>query len=254
MIKPLILYILQCARRDKIFLVVAICSIITFVVSLFLGSTAAYEKAQMSIVYASGAFRLVFVYGFIIFNAFFITKMIQNREIETLLAGPIPRYKLILSIVFANAILIFTLSLMAGIILQLSFWSIIPHFHMLMWSISLFLEVMISTTITIFFSIMLAHAMVSVLFATILYIISRSIGFIISAITVGVQNFSFIGIVKTITIPLSVFFPRLDLMSQSTWLIYSEPIQNLWLIMLQPVVYISLTILACIVDFNKKSL
>ena len=79
-------------------------------------------------------------------------------------------------------------------------------------------------------------------------------GFILTSITFAFQGFSFMGITKTLIIPLSVFFPRLDLFTQSQWLIYNTAMENLWLITIQGIFYIALITCACIVDFNKKPL
>ena len=124
-------YILKCAKRDKIFFSMLGALIVAFLVSCFIGSTAAYEQSQMQIVYASGIFRVIFVYGFAIFNAFFITKMFQTREIETLLAGPVPRSSLILSLIVANFILIATLVVSVAILLKSVFFGVIPTTHLL---------------------------------------------------------------------------------------------------------------------------
>ena len=79
-------------------------------------------------------------------------------------------------------------------------------------------------------------------------------GFILSSIELKIHGLSFIGIIQTLLIPLSIFFPRLDLFSQSTWLIYGDPITNGKIIIFQSLIYIPLLTFACTIDFNKKSL
>lgn len=252
--KTLILYILQCMRRDKVFLSMIVGIFSSLFICAFLGSNAAYEQDQMKIVYSSSVFRIILVYGFAIFNVFFIIKMISSREIETILAGPISRKALVLSIVIANSILVLLLCVISGFILKLLFWNIVPFLNVSFWILSLFFEVMMVVVIAVFFAMMLANATISLLFVTIFYVISRIMGFILTSITIAMQSLSFIGIVKMLVLPISIFFPRLDLFSQSSWLIYSQPIANMHIILFQSIIYISLIILVCIVDFNKKSL
>lgn len=252
--KTLTLYILQCARRDKIFLSMLIGIFASLFVCAFLGSNAAHEQDQMKIVYSSSAFRIILAYGFAIFNVFFIIRMITSREIETFLAGPISRRSLIISLVLANAMLVFALCVVSVFLLKILFWSIIPLSNAIFWGISLFLEVLTVVVVSVFFSIMLANATTALLLVTIFYITARIMGFILTSIELAMHGVSFIGIVKTLVIPVSVFFPRLDLFSQSSWLIYEGTIANVGIILTQGLVYIPLICLACIVDFNKKSL
>lgn len=247
-------YLLQCARRDKIFITVLIAIFVSFFICTFLGSTAAYEKEQMQIVYCAGIFRLILVYGFAVFNAFFISKMLQSKEIEAFLAGPVSRKSLILALVCVNMLLVFVLSVISTILLKCFFWNIIPSYNALLWCGSIFLEVVLISSIAIFFALMLSSVTAVIFLVTIFYITARIMGFILTAITITFHEFSFMGIIKTLVIPLSVFFPRLDLSSQSIWLIYENSLSNIPLIFAQGVIYITLITVACIVDFNKKPL
>ncbi len=245
-------YILKCAKRDKIFFSILGALIVAFIISFFIGSTAAYEQYQMQIVYAAGIFRVIFVYGFAIFNAFFITKMFNTREIETLLAGPVPRSSLIWSLMIANFVLIALLVISVVVILKSVFFGVIPTSHLFIWGGNIFCETMIIVAITTLFALMLENATTTILLTTIFYITSRIMGFIISSITLKTQDFSVFSLLEFITLPVSVFFPRLDLFSQTSWLIYTDPIPNLLIISLQSAIYIPLVFFACIVDFKKK--
>ena len=133
-------YLLQCARRDKIFVTVLIGILVSFFICTFLGSTAAYEKEQMQIVYCAGVFRLILVYGFVVFNAFFISRMLHSKEIEAFLAGPVSRKSLILALTCVNMLLIFSLCVISTILLKCFFWNIIPSYNALLWCGSIFLE------------------------------------------------------------------------------------------------------------------
>jgi Cu-processing system permease protein len=247
-------YILKCAKKDKIFFSMLGALVFGFLFACFIGSTAAYEQSQMQIVYASGIFRVIFVYGFAIFNAFFITKMFQTREIETLLAGPVPRSSLIFSLMLANFILISLLVLTAVILLKCVFFGVIPTTHLAIWAGSLVCETMMIVAITSLFALMLENTTSAILLTTIFYITSRIMGFIVSSITLKMQGVSIQKVLEFLIMPIAVFFPRLDLFSQSSWLIYTDAIPNLTIIVMQSLVYIPLIFLACVIDFNKKIL
>ena len=79
-------------------------------------------------------------------------------------------------------------------------------------------------------------------------------GFIVSSITLKMQGVSIQKVLEFLIMPIAVFFPRLDLFSQSSWLIYTDAIPNLTIIAMQSVVYIPLIFFACVIDFNKKVL
>ena len=247
-------YILKCAKRDKIFFSMLGALIASFIVSCFIGSTAAYEQSQMQIVYSSGIFRIVFVYGFAIFNAFFITKMFHTREIETLLAGPVPRSSLIFSLMLANFVLISLLVLTIAGLLKGVFFGVIPITHLAIWAGSVLCETMMIVAITALFALMLENATSAILFTTMFYITSRIMGFIVSSITLKMQGVSIQKVLEFLIMPIAVFFPRLDLFSQSSWLIYTDAIPNLTIIAMQSVVYIPLIFFACVIDFKKKTL
>ena len=247
-------YILKCAKRDKIFFSMLGALIAAFAISCFIGSTAAYEQSQMQIVYASGIFRVIFVYGFAIFNAFFITKMFQTHEIETLLAGPVPRSSLIWSLMVANFVLIFSLVCSVALLLKSVFFSTIPTYHLIIWAGSILGETMIIVAITALFAFMLENATTAILLTTVFYITSRIMGFIVSSITLKMQGVSIQKVLEIFIMPIAVFFPRLDLFSQSSWLIYADAIPNLTIIAMQSLIYIPLICLACVIDFTKKVL
>ena len=247
-------YILKCAKRDKLFLAILICLIVAFVLSVFIGSTAAYETREMSIVYFSGIARIILVYGFAIFNAFFITKMFQTKEIETFLAGPVKRKDLVIALFLANFLLIFGLAFFCAFLTKLIFFDIVPFSHAIIWALNVVAEVTLIACAASFFALTISNAMLTILITTIFYITARLMGFIVSAIELQFNAKSFMGVVETLIIPISVFFPRLDLFSQSTWLIYADAIPNLLIILCQSLVYIPLIVTACIIDFNKKAL
>lgn len=247
-------YILKCAKRDKLLLSVFVLILVAFFLSVFVGSTAAYETKEMAIVYFSSIARVILVYGFAIFNAFFVTKMFQTKEIETFLAGPVKRRDLVVALFLANVILICVLAFFAILLLKSLFFSIIPLSHAIIWFLSIIAEVTLISCFACFVSLTLSNAMLSILITTIFYITSRLMGFIISAIELKISVKSFMSFIEMLIIPISVFFPRLDLFSQSSWLIYSDAISNLLIIACQSLIYIPLILLACIIDFNKKAL
>ena len=248
----LIPYLFNCAKRDKIFFTILAMLLASLVISCFIGSTAAYEQTQMQIVYSAGTFRVILVYGFAIFNAFFITKMFQTREVETFLASPISRSSLISSIFFVNIILVASLSLIMCFLLKLLFFSVIPFLNIVIWCGNVMCETMIIVGVVTLFSLMLENATATILLTTIFYITSRIMGFIISSITLKFQGISAFSFLEFITLPVSVFFPRLDLFSQTSWLIYTDKIPNLTIIFTQSAIYIPLVFVACIIDFKKK--
>jgi hypothetical protein len=87
------------------------------------------------------------------------------------------------------------------------------------------------------------------------YIISRIMGFAVSSIIIPSKiNNVDLNIVLELTLKgLSSLLPRLDLFTQSKWLIYTDASSSaLGLVASQSAIYIVLIMLMSVFDFNKK--
>lgn len=254
--KPILKYILLSGTRDRLYLGLFISLIVTFSLSIFLGSTALVEEQQMTTAYIGGLSRGVLVVGTILFVCLNINRAFENKEVEFILSKSISREQFIFSYLagFFIAVFLIIIPLVAAIALITK----ANKFGLLIWSLSLFSELMIMISFALLSSLILKNSFSSIMASLGFYIISRLMGMFVIAINLPAKvtpaTFEFsahsFGLMLKL---LSVVFPRLDLFGQSSWLNYGiTDFANLKIILFQSLIYIPLMIFMAFHDFKKK--
>jgi len=254
--KSILKYILLSGTRDRLYLGLFISLIITFSLSIFLGSTALIEEQQMTTAYISGLSRAVLVVGTVLFVCLSINRAFENKEVEFILSKAISREQFISSylISFFAAIMLILIPLVLAILIVTK----ADKFGLLIWSVSLFSELMIMIAFSLLASLMLKNSFSSIMASLGFYIISRLMGMFVMAINlpskISQTEISFSSHTFSIILKiLSAIFPRLDLFGQSEWLNYGvHDYDNLLIILVQSLVYIPLMIFMAFHDFKKK--
>lgn len=254
--KSILKYILLSGTRDRLYLGLFISLIVTFSLSIFLGSTALVEEQQMTTVYIGGLSRAVLVVGTILFVCLNINRAFENKEVEFILSKAISREQFILSYLagFFIAVLLIIIPLVIAMLIVTQ----ANKFGLLIWSLSLLSELMIMISFALLASLILKNSFSSIMATLGFYIISRLMGMFVMAInlpakvtseTFELSSRSF-GLALKL---LSVVFPRLDLFGQSEWLNYGvTDFSNLKIILFQSLIYIPLMIFMAFHDFKKK--
>jgi ABC-type transport system involved in multi-copper enzyme maturation permease subunit len=253
--KSILKYILLSGTRDKLYLGLFISLIITFSLSIFLGSTAMTEQQQMTTAYISGLSRGVLVIGTILFVCLSITRAFENKEVEFIISKAISREQFILSYLLGFFVAI--LMILIPLVVAIFFVTKADKFGLLIWSLSLFSELMIMISFSLLASLILRNSFSSIMASLGFYILSRLMGVFVLAInlpedftkelTFSTHSFSIV--LKF----LSAVFPRLDLFGQSEWLNYGiSNFDNLQIIFIQSLIYIPLMIFMSFHDFKKK--
>jgi len=243
-------YILLTGIRDRLYIGLFITLIVAFSISIFLGSTALVEQQQMTASYIAGASRAILTIGMILFVCLNVGRAFENKEVEFIISKSISREQFILGYLagfFFAAFLIF-LPFIGAILLVVK----ANKFGLLIWSLSLLAELLIMICFSLLASLILKNSFSAIMASFAFYILSRLMGVFVLAIAlpkaVGSANF-FPAMLKF----LSVFFPRLDLFGQSSWLNYGiTPTDNLKVIFWQAAIYIPLMIFMAFHDFKKK--
>ncbi len=254
--KPILKYILLSGTRDRLYLGLFISLIVTFSLSIFLGSTALVEEQQMTTAYIGGLSRAVLIVGTILFVCLNINRAFENKEVEFILSKAISREQFILSYLagFFIAAFLIIIPLVSAILLVTK----ANKFGLLIWSLSLLSELMIMISFALLASLILKNSFSSIMASIGFYIISRLMGMFVMAINlpakVNSETFEFsarsFGLMLKL---LSVIFPRLDLFGQSEWLNYGiTDFGNLKIILFQSLIYIPLMIFMAFHDFKKK--
>lgn len=248
----IIKYILLSAIRDRLYIGLFLTLIAAFALAIFLGQTALVEQQQMTVAYIAGSSRAVLAVGFILFVALNINRAFENKEVEFILSKAISRQQFIISYL-VGFFLIFLL-IFLPLISIISILANINKLGLIIWSLSLFCEMLIIMTFTLLSSLILKNSFLTIASSFAFYLISRLMGVFVMAIELP-QEFAMVkvNIFGSILKLFSVFFPRLDLFGQSNWLIYGvNNFDNVKIIFLQSLIYIPLMIFMAFHDFKKK--
>lgn len=252
--KSILKYILLSGTRDRLYLGLFISLIISFSLSIFLGSTALVEQQQMTTTYIAGLSRGILVVGMILFVCLNINRAFENKEVEFIISKAISREQFVLG--YLLGFFLAALLIMFPLLLAIFIIANPDLFGLLIWSLNLFLELMIIISFAFVTSLILKNSFSSIMASLGFYIISRLMGvFVLTAnIPKDLSNVeltakSFSSVLKI----LSVVFPRIDLFCQSKWLSYGfYDYENLKVILIQSLIYIPLLFVMAFHDFKKK--
>ena len=250
--KAILKYILKNGVRDRLYIGIFISLIISFGVSVFLGSTMLVEQQQTTAVYIVGSSRVILAVGMILFVCLSMNRAFENKEIEFILSKAISRQQFVLAYLlgfFLTILLIFIpLSLAIFIITNAD------KIGLLIWAISLLLEIFLVITFALLVSLILKNSFSAIMSTFAFYLIARLMGMFVMAIDLpqdlALAKNNFLAIILKF---FSVLFPRLDLFAQSSWLIYGfKDHSQLPIIFIQFLIYFALLIFMAFHDFKNK--
>ncbi len=211
-------HVLIAALRDKLILSLLLVFISSASLSTFLGSAAVIEKDQFAIVFAAFSIRFAGVAGLVLFVVSFIRRSFDVKDIDFLLSRPIGRAEFLFSYSAALALI----ALFMGIVQGGALYLIAPHLfgagHVL-WALSIMAENIIMALVALFFAMVLSSPASAMMACLGFYVLSRMMGQILGVLDAGNHFFG----AQALTIimqAISIVTPRLDLMAQSSWLVY----------------------------------
>lgn len=215
---PLIAHALTAAVRDKMILALVLAVILSCALSVFLGGTAVVEQGQFAVVFTAAGLRFSVVLGLVLFVVFYIRRSFEAKDVEFLLSRPISRVSFVASYIAAFTVLALAMAVLQALCLYL-----IGHQAWgdgyLLWIISALAENIIMVSIALFFSMYLSSAATAAMACFAFYVLSRMMGQILGGIDAGIDlpGHDFI---QALMNGISLVIPRLDLMAQSSWLVY----------------------------------
>lgn len=243
----LIQYVLKAAIRDKLIIAMLVLIILTSSMSIFMASSAITEQDQFLAVYASGSLRILAVLGLVIFTAFFVRRSFDSKDVEFLLSRPISRVKFVLSYAVAFSILAVTLSLACA----LALYCMSPHLlsnAFILWCFSIIIETIIMVNLTFAFAMILSSAATIVLAALAFYVLARMMGQILGILDSGTAGPVMDG-VQVIMNMVSAVTPRLDLMGQTSWLVYGIGADvNFMFVAIQGGIFLAVILIVALID------
>lgn len=248
---PLISYVLMAAVRDKLVLSLLIFMAVGTSVAIFIGSSAVIEADQFAMVFAAGGLRLAGVLGLTLFAVFYVRRAFETKEIDYLLSRPLSRPCFIISHALAFSVLAIGVALFAELaLLVVSGGHIIIPGHGL-WLLSFAVELIIMINVALFFSMVLTSAAASSLAVFGLYVLARMMGQILGIIDAGFGVDKFENMSRIMEV-ISLIVPRLDMMAQTTWLVYGPGSDGCGIILAQGVAYTLLLIVASTIDLRRR--
>lgn len=248
---PLVRYVLIAAVRDKLVVSLLLLLALGSSISLFLGSASASERFQFSLVFAAGSLRIVSILGLALFIVFYIRRSFDSKDIEYLLTRPISRICFIFSHSFAFSILAALFGVLVSVAIFSMGWS---HLHSgyYLWSFSMITELIIMANAAMFFAMVVPNASAAALSVFALYVLSRLVGQLLGIADSSILDYTFYAHLSSLMDVISLIIPRIDLMSQTSWLVYNGANIGYGFIALQGILYTLLLVYASLVDLVRR--
>lgn len=246
-------YILITALRDFLFLGLMMAIVFAVAISATLGNTAMVEKEAMSLVFSGASARFILMFGLIVFVAFHIRQAFDQKEIDVLISRPLSRFHIMLAYWLGFSFVAFLLVLATVTVL-----SFLPIGHLAgfaYWGVSLLFESWLVVAIALFASFTLSSAVTSVLASMGIYVAGRMMAFFVATSDSHLvfRDPLVNDVLGFIIDASSMILPRLDLFTQSEWLVYGVTrIEDTSIGLAQVLIYIPLLIAAATIDFKRK--
>lgn len=248
---PLIRYVLLGAVRDRLIVTLLVLLLLGCSLAFFLGSAAVIEKDRFALVFAAGGLRLIGVMGIVLFTVFFVRRSFDNKDVEFLLSRPVSRAGFIYSYSIAFSLIAVVLAASIG----LCVYAAGPHlfaFGHVLWVFSIAVELVIMVNAALFFSLYMSSATSAAMSTLAFYVLARMMGQLL-----GIVDSSLVvdtGPMAMAVQLVSVITPRLDLMGQTSWLLYGvgDGGVGIGFVALQGFLFCMLISLAALLDLEKR--
>lgn len=248
---PLIKYVLKAAVRDRIILSLLLLVLVGTSIAVFIGSSAVSESSAFALVFTAGGLRFTGVAGLVLFAVFHIRRAFDSKDVEFLLSRPLSRPAFLISHAAAFSLLACFMAACVGAAVLL----VSPHnigVGHLLWIASILSEFIIMVNAALFFAMVLPAAAAGVLATFAFYVMARLMGQFLGIVDAGVE-FRGDEILGGIMDIIALVIPRLDLMGQTSWLIYGPSGDiGFALVALQGAVCSALLVAAATVDLVRR--
>jgi hypothetical protein len=247
-------YVLTAALRDRLIWGVLVGVLLGVSLSVFSASAAIMEQGQFALVYAGGGVRLLVLFGLALFVVFFVRRSFDSRDVEFLLTRPISRTVFVLAHSGAFSLL----ALMGGVVLMaavsLLMWGKAAEWEgLFIWSFGVSAEFILVANVAFFFAMVLSSPVTAGLATLGFYVLSRLTGQLLAIIQAPGDFLPGESVLEGAMNVISVVIPRLDLMAQTSWLIYGGAAAENWLFLIvQGAAFLALVIGATMIDLARR--
>lgn len=250
--RPLVTYVLMAALRDRLVISLLVLVAVGASLAVFIGSSAVVEKSFFAVVFTAAGLRFAGVAGLVLFVVFYMRRAFDTKDVEFLLARPLSRISFLLSHALAFSLLaVFVAGLIISVVAFLSPQGGVGG-ALLLWGASLIAEFVIMANAALFFSMVLSSAVGGVLASGGLYILARLMGEILGVLGTA-QPLPFYSFLSYVMKMVSLIVPRLDLMGQTSWLLYGAGGDvGILYVLAQGAIYSTLLVCASLVDLTRR--
>lgn len=246
---PLFKYALVAAFRDRLLISMVMVLAVGSSLSVFLASAAIIEKDQFTLVFTASSLRLVSVLGLVLFVIFFVRRAFDSKDIEFLLSRPLSRVQVVVSYAAAFSVV----SMIVVFAVGFALYSVAPHLfglnHMV-WLLSLVFECIAMVCVSLFFAMQITSASSAAMVTLGVYVLGRLMGQLLGIIDSTLVDG--LGLYAMALQLVSVITPRLDLLGQSSWLLYGVEWQSLGFAFAQVFAFSLLVLCAACLDFSRR--
>jgi ABC-type transport system involved in multi-copper enzyme maturation permease subunit len=243
--------LLEAARNRLIYLVLLII-VLALAFTIFLNNVAITETRDIQLAFLAATFRLAAVFVLAAFVIMSQVREANEKVMEFLLTRDLPRAHYLAGKLLGNLGLALVLS--ALFTLPIMFFAEIPR--ALTWGVSLFLELSIVAALSLFCVLTLNQVVSSLAAVLGAYALARSMAALqLIGSSRAVEGSSMLDrIANPVLDGIAFFLPRLDLFTQTGWLLHRDlPAVNLPWLLLQSLVYVALLGAAAWFDLQRKN-
>lgn len=244
----LVRYVLTSALRDRMFVALGLAVVVGAALSAFLGSAAVVEGDRATLVFAAAGLRIAGLIGVVLFVIASVRRAFESRDVEFLLSRPVSRSGFLL----AHAAGFALIALMAAAAVSLTLWALGPHLAgpgTALWAASLAIEYVMMAAAALFFAMVVPSVTGAALATLGLYVLGRMSGQILGTIDAGGATW-----LERVAELISVLTPRLDLLGQSSWLVYGP--EAAWpaagFALAQGAAFTALVLVAALFDLQRR--
>ena len=248
---PLVKYVLTAALRDRLFHAFLALVVVAISLSTFLGAAAIVESNRFSLVFAAAGLRFAGVATLVLFVVFYLRRAFENKDVEYLLSRALSRPVFLLSHVLAFSLLALLAAVAVGAAIFLMAAQALMTGGYFLWALSLLVEFVIMANAALFFAFVLSSPTTATLAVFALYLLARLMGQILGIIDSNETGHE-LAVLEYIMQAVSLIVPRLDLMAQTTWLIYGKAGISAGFIVMQGIVYTFLLAMAALFDLARR--
>ncbi len=242
------------ALRNRLALLVVLVAIVSVGIAVFLRAIAITETAQIQAAVLAALLRVAAVF---LTAAFVITSQVReaaDKGLELLLSHAFARSQYVLGKLSGYV----ACAALITVLFAVPLLAFAPPVSVITWGVSLFLELCIIAGASLFCVLTFSHIVVSLTAVAGFYFLSRSIATLQVMGTAQIQADAgwHAQIASVLLDAIAFALPRLDLFTQTAWLIYpsEHDVVKLGLLAAQSLIYTLLLGAAALFDFYRKNL